>query len=55
MQALKVIAGTIGFVAIFGSIDWFATVAAPVLGPIFAVALVVAPIWALVKLGKVAR
>lgn len=52
MTALKTLGGVAAFLAAYASVDWFAGVTAPVLGPLLIVALIGALIWALVKISK---
>jgi hypothetical protein len=50
MNFLKAILGAAAFLALYGLVDWLAGVTAPVLGPIVLTALLVAPIWLLVRI-----
>ena len=50
MATLKALAVVAGFIALYGAIDWFAGVTAPVLGPIILLSLIVALVTLLWKM-----
>jgi hypothetical protein len=52
MNALKFFLVFIAFIMLFALVDWFATVTAPVLGPIFVIAMLVGLVWLMVRLIK---
>jgi hypothetical protein len=52
MELFKAILFTVGFVALYGFVEWFAGVTAPVLGPLAIVGLLVTLIWLMVRLYK---
>lgn len=52
METLKFFAGALLFVVIYGFVDWFAGVTAPVLGPIVLLGLIVSLFWAMVRIWK---
>lgn len=55
MNVLAAIGGAVVFLVAYGAIEWFATVTAPVVGPLFLAALIITPIVLLVKLAKVVK
>lgn len=52
MKLLAAIGGAVVFFIGYELLDWIATVTAPVVGPLFLAALIIAPIVLLVKLSK---
>lgn len=52
MQFLKTLGAAVAFIAVYGFVDWFAGVTAPVLGPIVITALMVFLFWLMVRIAK---
>lgn len=52
MEYIKAAGVAIAFIIVYGFVDWFAGVTAPVLGPIVLAGMIIGLFWAMFKIAK---